>query len=225
MQHDEDSLFRIQGARCCRGSSRKRCHVDCLWSTPLALTDCLWLQCPDNPWRFQNSALFVRLDSFLERCHDILELTNTVLQFSKLETVEVGGTKGKILTTSVAQIFNDFTKSVSRFHEIDYSLLDVEADKFDDDFYLFRVEIKELCAIFPLVSRMLSHPLALFGLFWAHFSFLLDLCAGNAGSGASLRKVSTTAQQFTPHLSCSIRLTLCLSVRSSRRTSRRSTST
>jgi hypothetical protein len=25
------------------------------------------------------------LDSFLDRCHDILELTNTVLQFSRLE--------------------------------------------------------------------------------------------------------------------------------------------
>ena len=46
--------------------------------------------------RFQNQALFSRLDSFLERCHDILELANTVLQFSKLETVEVGGTKGKV---------------------------------------------------------------------------------------------------------------------------------
>ena len=35
----------------------------------------------------------VRLDSFLERCHDILELCQTVLQFTRLETVEVGGTK------------------------------------------------------------------------------------------------------------------------------------
>jgi dynein heavy chain len=102
------------------------------------------LECPNNPWRFQNSALFVRLDSFLERCHDILELCNTVLQFSKLETVEVGGTKGRILTTSVAQIFSDFTQAITKFHHIDYVLADVEADKFDDDFYVFRVAIKEL---------------------------------------------------------------------------------
>ena len=85
-----------------------------------------------------------RTRSFLERCHDILELTNTVLQFSKLETVEVGGTKGKVLTTSVAQIFTDFSNSVSAFHGISYNLLDVEADKFDDDFYVFRLQIKEL---------------------------------------------------------------------------------
>lgn len=42
---------------------------------------------PDNPWRFQNSALFSRLDSYFERCHDILDLTQTVVQFSKLEKV------------------------------------------------------------------------------------------------------------------------------------------
>jgi len=47
--------------------------------------------CAPTPWRFQNSALFARLDSFLERCHDILDLTQTVLQFNKLERVEVGG--------------------------------------------------------------------------------------------------------------------------------------
>ena len=29
-------------------------------------------ECSDNPWRIQNNALFMRLDSFLERCHDIL---------------------------------------------------------------------------------------------------------------------------------------------------------
>ena len=102
------------------------------------------VECPDNPWRFQNSALFVRLDSFLERCHDILELCQTVLQFSRLETVEVGGTKGRILTMTVQQIHGDFKQAFQRFLEIDYDLLDVEAETFDDDFYVFRVSIKEL---------------------------------------------------------------------------------
>lgn len=56
----------------------------------------------------QNNALFMRLDSFLERCNDILDLTQTIVQFSKLAKVEVGGTKGKTLTASVAQIHHDF---------------------------------------------------------------------------------------------------------------------
>jgi dynein heavy chain len=36
------------------------------------------VDCPERQWRFQNSALFVRLDSFLERCHDILELVRAM---------------------------------------------------------------------------------------------------------------------------------------------------
>jgi dynein heavy chain len=43
----------------------------------------------------KNDALFVRLDSFRDRCRDALDFTRTVIQFSKLERVEIGGTKGK----------------------------------------------------------------------------------------------------------------------------------
>mmetsp|Transcript_25005 Transcript_25005/g.85566 ORF Transcript_25005/g.85566 Transcript_25005/m.85566 type:complete len:4525 (+) Transcript_25005:136-13710(+) len=98
----------------------------------------------ENPWRFQNSALFARLDSFLERCHDILDLSQTVLQFNKLERVEVGGTKGKTLTTSVRQIYADFDTAVQKFHTVQYDIMDVETKQFDDDFYEFRCVIKEL---------------------------------------------------------------------------------
>ncbi len=47
-------------------------------------------ECPRNPWKIQNSAVFVRLDAFLERCHDVLDLTLTIQQFSKLDKAEVG---------------------------------------------------------------------------------------------------------------------------------------
>jgi dynein heavy chain len=65
-------------------------------------------ECPTNPWRIQNNALFVRLDSFLERCHDILDLAQTIVQFTRLGKIEIGGTKGKTLSTSVQQIYSDF---------------------------------------------------------------------------------------------------------------------
>ena len=81
---------------------------------------------PENPWRFQNSALFSRLDSYLERCHDILDLTQTVVQFSKLEKVEIGGTKGKVLTNSVRQVYADFQEALQTFQQLEYDILDVE---------------------------------------------------------------------------------------------------
>jgi malonyl CoA-acyl carrier protein transacylase len=36
------------------------------------------VECPANPWRISNIALFSRLDAFLERCHDVLEVANVL---------------------------------------------------------------------------------------------------------------------------------------------------
>jgi dynein heavy chain len=101
-------------------------------------------ECPLNPWKMQNNALFMRLDSFLERCHDILDLTQTIVQFSKLANIEVGGTKGSTLTSSIKQIYDDFLQTVAKFKAVPYDIMDVGAKTFDDDFYDFRCSIKEL---------------------------------------------------------------------------------
>ena len=99
---------------------------------------------PGNAWRVQNSAIFSRLDGFLERCHDIRDFATTVVQFSKLSRIEIGGTKGKTLTTSVHQVHQDFQTAVQKFQSVKYDIMDVDAKGFDDDFYEFRCRIKEL---------------------------------------------------------------------------------
>jgi dynein heavy chain len=38
------------------------------------------VECPSNPWRFQKSLIFGRLDKFMERCSDMMELQSTCLQ-------------------------------------------------------------------------------------------------------------------------------------------------
>lgn len=40
-------------------------------------------QVPSNPWRVQNGALFGRLDAFMARCQDVLELCHTVQEVSE----------------------------------------------------------------------------------------------------------------------------------------------
>ena len=42
------------------------------------------------------------------------------------------------------QIFADFEKAVASFRSVSYDIMDVDAKSFDDDFYEFRVRIKEL---------------------------------------------------------------------------------
>jgi hypothetical protein len=92
-------------------------------------------QVPQNPWRIQNTALFPRLDAFLERCHDLLDLCKTVVQFQRLERIEIGGNKGRTLSASVGQIYTDFTNVLDAFVKVPYDVLDVEVKQFDDDFY------------------------------------------------------------------------------------------
>ena len=62
-----------------------------------------------NSWKITPSALFVRLDAFIERCQDIMQLTQTIQQFMKLKKIEIGNTKGKALSAAIVTIEAEFT--------------------------------------------------------------------------------------------------------------------
>ena len=98
----------------------------------------------NNMWVISPSGVFVRLDSFAERCQDIMHFTSTIVQFSKLAKIEIGGTKGSILTKAVANISEEFQQIVEHFQAVEYDIMDISAKSFDDDFYNFRSKIKEL---------------------------------------------------------------------------------
>lgn len=98
----------------------------------------------NNQWKISTNALFVRLDAFSERCQDIMHLTGTIQQFSKLQKIEIGNTKGKTMTATILQIFSEFNKAVEEFMTVQYDILDIEKREFDDDFFKFRQRIKEL---------------------------------------------------------------------------------
>ena len=102
------------------------------------------IECPDNPWKIQSNAIFSRLDLFLDRCHDALEMTQTIVHFTKLAKVEIGGTKGSNLTKSVEQIYKDFLVAVDVIRTLQYDIMDVEAKQFNCDFQSFRHDVKEL---------------------------------------------------------------------------------
>jgi dynein heavy chain len=73
-----------------------------------------------------------------------MHLTSTIIQFSALQKIEIGSTKGKTLTATVEQIFQEFTQAQNQFTAITYDIMDIEKKEFDDDFYKFRQRIKEL---------------------------------------------------------------------------------
>lgn len=60
------------------------------------------------PWTFNSIAVFTRLDAFLKRLSDIEWLFDTVLEFSKLEKIEIGGILGRSLSARIISVFKEF---------------------------------------------------------------------------------------------------------------------
>lgn len=57
----------------------------------------------------------------------------------QLANLEVGGTKGKVLTTSVAQIHLDFGLAVDAVKNVDYDVMDLDAaGAFENSYQTFR---------------------------------------------------------------------------------------
>ncbi|EFC48546.1 hypothetical protein NAEGRDRAFT_55628 [Naegleria gruberi] len=100
-------------------------------------------ECPTNQWRVPPASLFHRLDHFLERCRDILNIFNQGRLFGKLATLQIGGTKGDSLSREVKDIYVHFSEEIAKFKEIQYDALVVEEQKFEEDFYHFKNQIKE----------------------------------------------------------------------------------
>ena len=60
------------------------------------------------PWSFNPSAVFTRFDAFLRRLNDIEWLFNTVMEFSKLEKIEIGGIQGGSLSARITSVYKEF---------------------------------------------------------------------------------------------------------------------
>eukprot|EP00804_Cyclotella_cryptica_P025500 CCRYP_012000-RA/>CCRYP_012000-RA protein AED:0.01 eAED:0.01 QI:1390/1/1/1/1/1/4/5322/2834 len=98
----------------------------------------------EQPWCIQNGALFARLDCFIERCHDVLDLTRTIVQFSKLSKVEIGGTKGSALTTIIQQIKGDFQVAVNVIKNLECDMMDIDSTQFDNEYSELKKSVKEI---------------------------------------------------------------------------------
>jgi len=73
-----------------------------------------------------------------------MHLTGAINQFSKLQKIEIGNTKGKAMTASIMTVYDEFTHAVDEFMTVKYDILDIEQRQFDDDFFSFRQRVKEL---------------------------------------------------------------------------------
>ncbi|KAF0977183.1 hypothetical protein FDP41_003836 [Naegleria fowleri] len=90
-----------------------------------------------KPWRFEVSKIFTRLNSFIERLHDIRTITLYIDDLTLLDKFDVGGVNGAEASGMIAQIFDDFVEQQQKIQNVTYDILDLKQTQFDKDFYKF----------------------------------------------------------------------------------------
>jgi dynein heavy chain len=101
-------------------------------------------ECPSNAWRIPNEAIFGRLDSFVERLRDVLDLTRTVIQLERLEKIEIGGSKGGEHTATLMSLFGDFQKALAIVEGLDYDICSIDSPEFDTDLKAFKATVDNI---------------------------------------------------------------------------------
>ena len=66
-------------------------------------------------WEFQEDLIFKRYDAFVDRLKIVREFFETSDQFLKLEKVEMGGIRGKNLSSRIFHIFEEFKEQFTTF--------------------------------------------------------------------------------------------------------------
>ncbi|KAI5108711.1 dynein beta chain, ciliary, partial [Silurus meridionalis] len=87
-----------------------------------------------KPWDFPSQIIFQRIDRIVERLLMIEELFASALDFLKLERVELGGSRGKILSEMVYRMNDEFHDSWRIVRESKYDPLDYSKEEFVRDY-------------------------------------------------------------------------------------------
>ncbi|XP_018327462.1 dynein beta chain, ciliary [Agrilus planipennis] len=98
----------------------------------------------DRQWNFHRNAVFSRLNIFLSRLDTVQWFFNTVIEFTKLEKVEIGGTRGKTLSGRVADVLNEFQQYFLAFSSKAQEILNPDDNSFEAEFEEFKVKIYHL---------------------------------------------------------------------------------
>ncbi|XP_048056692.1 dynein axonemal heavy chain 11 isoform X1 [Megalobrama amblycephala] len=90
-----------------------------------------------KPWDFPSELVFHRTDCIMERLRMIEELFASALDFLKLERIELGGSRGKILSEMVYSMNDEFLDSWRTLRESKYDPLDYNNKEFVCDYNRF----------------------------------------------------------------------------------------
>lgn len=89
------------------------------------------------PWTFHPRNVFQRLMDFTDRLRLVKSMLEAALEFGKLEKVEIGGLKGRILSNKCQEIFEEFNSLYNHLGNIQYDILDPADDNVYADHKIF----------------------------------------------------------------------------------------
>ncbi|XP_022909837.1 dynein beta chain, ciliary-like [Onthophagus taurus] len=89
------------------------------------------------PWNFHARNVFQRLFDFMTRLNLIRDILETTIEFLKLEKVEIGGLKGRSLSSKVIEVLEDFNLAFKVFPNIQYDILLPEDHNIETDYREF----------------------------------------------------------------------------------------
>ncbi|XP_037537274.1 dynein heavy chain 11, axonemal [Nematolebias whitei] len=108
-------------------------------------------------WDFPETLVFKRSDCIMERLLMIEELFATALDFLKLEKVELGGSRGKILSEMVFSMSEEFHDCWRTLRESKYDPLDYSNDDFVHHFKRFVEQYRDFDERLGTVLNMAFH--------------------------------------------------------------------
>ncbi|XP_071446269.1 dynein beta chain, ciliary-like [Hetaerina americana] len=94
-------------------------------------------------WNFNPKLVFDRMHTFRDRLEVFKDFFETIIEFQKLEKVEIGGLRGRILGMKVADVFAEFNELLSEFANKTYDALDPESNDFHKDYEWFQERIED----------------------------------------------------------------------------------
>lgn len=96
------------------------------------------------PWTFHSRNAFQRLIDFLDRLRLVSSIVFAGLEFNKLEKVEIGGLRGRLLSQKCQEVFEEFKTHYSVFANIQYDILYPEDHEIDTDYEKFCEQCDDL---------------------------------------------------------------------------------
>ncbi|XP_031848127.1 dynein beta chain, ciliary [Nomia melanderi] len=95
------------------------------------------------PWAFHEKLVFDRIQKFEKRLKEIQSLFDVVLDYLKLERIEMAGLKARSLLNMIIEIYEEFMKLYQSFGDVTYEALSPDETQFTRDLEKFFVKVEE----------------------------------------------------------------------------------